>query len=134
MLYNNWLRKPVETTKMLPDQTIETTTKMNLWHIKSRALLKETQTWNSKNNYDRHDAMVFLMLLREDFLRYCGTESPSERNHYKDNNYLGNDTFFEKKKNTVLINENMSSATEQVYMLFRILYKNKFKKYNKQNI
>lgn len=37
------------------------------------------------------------------------------------------DTFFEKKKNTVLINENMSSATEQVYMLFRILYKNKFK-------
>jgi len=37
------------------------------------------------------------------------------------------DTFFEKKKNTVLINENMSSATEQVYMLLKTLYKNKFK-------
>ena len=36
------------------------------------------------------------MLLREDFLRYCGTETPSERNHYKDKDYLGNDQFFEK--------------------------------------
>lgn len=96
MLYNNWLRKPIETTKMLPDQTIETTTKMNLWHIKSRALLKETQTWNSKNNYDRHDAMVFLMLLREDRLIMCSGKDPRENANTNNKDYLGNDDFFSK--------------------------------------
>ena len=68
----------------------------SLKFIKNKALLKELVLYNNDGNFDRHDALVMLMLLREDFLRYCGTESPSERNHYKDNNYLGNDTFFEK--------------------------------------
>lgn len=90
-----WLLKPKTITTEVDGQIVETTVPQ-LKFIKNKALLKELVLYNNDGNFDRHDALVMLMLLREDFLRYCGTESPSERNHYKDNNYLGNDTFFEK--------------------------------------
>lgn len=37
------------------------------------------------------------------------------------------DTFFSKKENITIINENMSSATEQVYMLAKEIYGKRFK-------
>lgn len=37
------------------------------------------------------------------------------------------DTYFAKKENTIIINNNMSSATEQVYMLMRNVYGKSFK-------
>ena len=90
-----WLLKPKTITTEVDGQIVETTVPQ-LKFIKNKALLKELVLYNNDGNFDRHDALVMLMLLREDFLRYCGTESPSERNHFKDNNYLGNDQFFEK--------------------------------------
>ena len=37
------------------------------------------------------------------------------------------DTFFEKRENVTIINENMSSATEQVYMTLKKIYGRRFK-------
>lgn len=47
-------------------------------------------------NFDRHDALMMLMLIREDKLRLIGDGDFESR--YKDNHsdYLGNDDFFER--------------------------------------
>lgn len=90
-----WLLKPRTTIIEVDGQEVETSVPQ-LKFIKNKALIKELVLFNLDGNFDRHDALVMLMLLREDFLRYCGNESPSERNHYKDKDYLGNDQFFEK--------------------------------------
>ena len=64
-----------------------------LFTIKNRALLKELTLWSSDGNYDRHDALAMLMLIREDKLRLMGDNSFNTR-EIVDNNYLGNDDFF----------------------------------------
>ena len=41
-----------------------------LYTLKTRAALKELSLFNLEGNFDRHDALVMLMLLREDKLRF----------------------------------------------------------------
>lgn len=69
---------------------------MKLNTIWSKGLLQETATWNPDGNFDRHDAVIMLMLLREDKMRLYGTVDPKEASNNRDANYLGNDSFFEK--------------------------------------
>ena len=45
--------------------------------------------------YDRHDAIIMLMLLREDKLRLLGDTSARDAGQNRDVNYLGKDKFFE---------------------------------------
>ena len=67
----------------------------NLFRIKYRALLQELAMWNSDGNFDRHDALVMLMLLREDKLRLVGDSNFQDRQKNRDINYLGEDAFFQ---------------------------------------
>lgn len=93
----DWLLKPIENIKELDNGEIEETTSLNLFKIPFRALIQELSTWNSDGNFDRHDALGMLMLLREDKLRLIG-ESNIEDTLKEDPNYLGNDPFFQSKK------------------------------------
>ena len=52
--------------------------------------------WNPDANFDEHDAMIQLMLLREERLILHGEDGPSEKNHTDDSSYIGNDPFFTK--------------------------------------
>jgi hypothetical protein len=52
--------------------------------------------YNVDGNFDRHDALAMLMLLREDKLRLLGTTSPSDAAKSRDVGYLGEDNFFKK--------------------------------------
>ena len=65
-----------------------------LFTIKFRALLQELSQWNADSNFDRHDALVMLMLLREDKLRRLGDSTFEGRYKENDTDYLGNDDFF----------------------------------------
>ena len=51
--------------------------------------------WNPDGNFDRHDALVMLMLLREEKLRVFGVQSPTEALNNTAEGYLGNDSYFE---------------------------------------
>ena len=62
--------------------------------IKSRAYLKEISQWNPDGNFDRHDAMSMLMLIREDKLRMFGENPVGTVLNSRDSNYLGDDPFF----------------------------------------
>ena len=73
---------------------------LNLFRIKFRALLAELSTWDSDRNFDRHDALVMLMLLREDKLRLAGEEGVGKHTYEDDKDYLGNDDFFTKNFRT----------------------------------
>ena len=64
-----------------------------LW---SKALCQELAMWNIDGNFDRHDALAMLMLLREDKLRMRGTRSMQDLDNERSAGYLGNDPFFEK--------------------------------------
>ena len=50
--------------------------------------------WNPDSNFDRYDALLMLMLLREQKLMLCGNQSPSEVISMDQSDYLGNDEFF----------------------------------------
>jgi hypothetical protein len=52
--------------------------------------------YNVDGNFDRHDALAMLMLLREDKMRLYGTTSPRDAESNRDKNYLGDDDFFKK--------------------------------------
>lgn len=65
-----WLIKPVTTTVPGREEgQEEEITTMRISHMKTRALIKELINWDPNGNYDRHDALGQLMLLREDRLR-----------------------------------------------------------------
>lgn len=68
----------------------------NYQKIWSKGLLQELAMWNADGNYDRHDALAMLMLLREDKLRLLGDTSPRDAGANRDVGYLGKDAFFEK--------------------------------------
>lgn len=95
-LIRRWLLKPYEIEKeeVMTDgeKNITTLSIPQLYKIKSRALLKELALWNPDGNFDRHDSLVMLMLLREDRLRLLGPDGSSPRTVRKD--YIGNDKFF----------------------------------------
>lgn len=96
----DWLLKPTETNKILENGEVEETTSLNLFKIPYRALIQELSQWNSDANFDRHDALGMLMLLREDKLRLIG-EGDVKSSIEDDPNYLGNDPFFSQSKKGV---------------------------------
>lgn len=105
----DWLLKPVSLirTTTLEDGSVaeqELTTR-GLFTIPFKALLKELSMWNSDGNYDRHDALGMLMLLREDKLRLIGEDKPSDVIR-QDPDYKGNDDFF---------NQNYFHPTDKIY-------------------
>ena len=93
--YRDYLLKPVEVTKVYDGEEQQVWVP-NLFRLKYRALIQETSTWNPDGNFDRHDSMIMLMLLREDKLRLLGDSSFEERRSDISNDYLGSDEFFEK--------------------------------------
>ena len=74
----------------------DTVTVRNLTFVKYLALLKELMIWNPDGNFDRHDAMVMLMLLREDRLRTMKGEDPSSMRKKSEKDDLANDDYFVK--------------------------------------
>jgi hypothetical protein len=61
-----WLCAPVPS----PDSTDENPiSRPRLYTLRSRALIQELIQWDPNGNYDRHDALLMLMLLREEMLR-----------------------------------------------------------------
>lgn len=91
----NWLLKPVLIITEENGEEIEKSIPL-LYKLKSRALIEELIVWNPDGNYDRHDALGMLMLLREDKLRILGVQSPSEVMRDRETDDLANDPFFTK--------------------------------------
>lgn len=94
-LVRNFLLKPITTTHVNDKEEIIEVTIKNLQRIKFRPLLKELANWNPDGNFDRHDALCMLMLLREDKLIKNGSSSFSDT-EVIEKEYLGNDEYFEK--------------------------------------
>ena len=46
--------------------------------MNTRGLIKELILWNANGNFDRHDAFLMLMLLREEKLRLFGNRFPTK--------------------------------------------------------
>lgn len=93
----DWLLKPLKVvTKVTIDGHEEEAeiTINNINRCYYRALMKELSMWNPDSNFDRYDALLMLMLLREQKLMLCGNQSPSEVISMDQSNYLGNDDFF----------------------------------------
>lgn len=93
----DWLLKPFKiTTKVTIDGHEEEAeiTINNINRCYYRALMKELSMWNPDSNFDRYDALLMLMLLREQKLMLCGNLSPSEVINVDQADYLGNDDFF----------------------------------------
>lgn len=93
----DWLLKPFKVvTKVTIDGHEEEAeiTINNINRCYYRALMKELSMWNPDSNFDRYDALLMLMLLREQKLMLCGNQSPSEVISMDQSNYLGNDDFF----------------------------------------
>lgn len=86
----DWLIKPKEYI----NEDNETVTYTNLQKTNTRGLIKELILWNANGNFDRHDAFLMLMLLREEKLRLFGTDSPQNSLIENESEYLGNDDFF----------------------------------------
>ncbi len=101
-IQRDWLLKPVtitiEENNELSDVLIP-----KLKQIKSRAYLQELSQWNPDGNFDRHDAILMLMLLREDKLRMFGENTASSVLNSRESNYLGNDSFFSRNYDKKMI-------------------------------
>jgi len=93
-IQRDWLLKPVEISKEEDGQEVEYIIP-KVKTLRSRAYLQELAAWNPDGNFDRHDAMLMLMLIREDKMRLFGERSASEMLSNNNRiNYLGNDPFF----------------------------------------
>lgn len=90
----DYLLKPFDHVEIIEDEEVITTIP-NLFRIKFRALLQELASWNPDGNFDRHDSLVGLMLLREDKLRLLGDDNFQSRQDEYDASDLSNDKFFE---------------------------------------
>lgn len=93
-LIKNWLIKPVPEIRIEDGQEVEYQS-INLFYIKSRALLKELVLFNPQINVDRIRALGALMLYREEkMILYQGNFKNRDEDY--DADYLGNDDFFKK--------------------------------------
>lgn len=95
-MIRDFLLKPYDNIKIEVIDGVETevkTTERSLKKIRFRALLQELATHNMDGNFDRHDALLMLMLIREDKLRLLGDDSWENR-YERDKDYLGDDPFF----------------------------------------
>lgn len=90
----DWLLRPVEV--QLPEGKEEDVQIIpRVKTLKTRALLKELALWNPDGNFDRHDAMLMLMLIREDKMIMFGEKTPQNVLASRDTkSYLGEDPFF----------------------------------------
>jgi hypothetical protein len=110
----NWLLKPVKIVIVEDREEVEKEIP-NVYTLKSRALMKELIVWNPDGNFDRHDALGMLMLLREDKLRIFGVQTPSEAMKQRQDNDLAEDPFF--KNNYRVNNQDINSKfTERMNM------------------
>lgn len=91
----DWLLKPYQVTKQEGENVI-VENYPQLYNLKSRALIQELCTWNPDNNFDRHDALGMLMLLREDSLRIFGGKNPKDVQMEKKITRLENDDYFNR--------------------------------------
>lgn len=89
----DWLLKPVTIMQVIDREEVEVSVPA-LTQMKTKALIKELMLWNPDGNFDRHDSLVMLMLLREEKLRVFGVQSPSEALRNTAEEYLGNDSYF----------------------------------------
>lgn len=78
-LIRDWLLKPCVKIEVQNGEEIEITYP-NLGNIRNIALLKELSMYNLDGNFDRHDALVMLMIYREDRLRLFGGNMRSNNN------------------------------------------------------
>lgn len=90
-LLRDWLLKPKTKIEKVGDEEV-TMTYPQLMDVRNLALLQELSQYNLDNNFDRHDAMLMVMLYREDLYRLNEGE-PSKRVEYE-NKFL-KDPFFE---------------------------------------
>lgn len=93
----DWLLKPIKVLSKVSIEGHEEETEITINNINRcyyRALMKELAMWNPDGNFDRYDALLMLMLLREQELMLCGVKSPSEVIGMDQPDYLGNDEFF----------------------------------------
>jgi len=97
ILIRDFLLKPYTHTKIDivegKEEEVEVT-EPSLNRIKFRALLQELASHNMDGNFDRHDAFIQLMLLREDRLRLLGDDTFENRYNDNSRDYLGDDDFF----------------------------------------
>ena len=97
ILIRDFLLKPYTHTKIEvvegKEEEVEVT-EPSLNRIKFRALLQELASHNMDGNFDRHDAFIQLMLLREDRLRLLGDDTFENRYSNNSRDYLGDDDFF----------------------------------------
>ena len=88
---------PSITIKEVDGNTVEEIVEVfNYQKIWSKGLLQELAMYRVDGNFDRHDALAMLMLLREDKLRLLGDTSARDAGQNRDVGYLGKDSFFEK--------------------------------------
>ena len=88
---------PSITIKEVDGNTVEEIAEVfNYQKIWSKGLLQELAMYSVDGNFDRHDALAMLMLLREDKLRLLGDTSARDAGQNRDVGYLGKDSFFEK--------------------------------------
>ena len=93
----DWLLKPIKVLSKINIDGREEETEITINNINRcyyRALMKELAMWNPDGNFDRYDALLMLMLLREQELMLCGVKSPSDVIGIDQPDYLGNDEFF----------------------------------------
>ena len=96
-MIRDWLLKPVTRIEKDAEGNEAEVTVPNLYHIRSRALLKELIQWNQYGNFDRIMSLVQLMLYREEkMILYQGDvkkaeHKPSgiETDEYWSRNYPG---------------------------------------------
>lgn len=92
-LLRDWLSKPLIINKVVDGEDQEITT-LNLYNIRSRALLEELIAFSPEINVDRIRSLGMVMLYREEkIILYQGNPSREADSVPKD--YAGNDPFFE---------------------------------------
>lgn len=103
-LIRDWLLLPkniVEQDKDGNDVEIQV---FNLTFLKNRALLKELSLFDNVNNFDRVRSLGMLMLYREQFMVQYEGNPQGQKDPATDKNYLGNDPFFTRNYDELLVN------------------------------
>lgn len=95
VLNRNWLLK--EKVKHTEVDGVNTeVTYPQLQDMRQKALIKELCLWNADGNFDRHDALSMVNLLREDRMIITRGMSGEDAHNQVDKDYLGIDPFFEQ--------------------------------------
>ena len=94
-LIRDWLLKPVPTIVKDENGVDQEINVYNLYHIKSRALLKELSLFNPDINVDRVRALGMAMLYRQEkIIMFKGDMNNARKSSADSPNYLGKDPFF----------------------------------------